>query len=89
MCKCLFESYLNGEKISQDWKVGYISLIHKKEKKDESNNNYRGITVTNIFSSIYGKILKYYLEKDYGNMEEEEQVGFRVGRSTVDHIFLY
>jgi hypothetical protein len=32
--------------------MGYISAIHKKGKTDEYEN-YRGITVLNIFSRLY------------------------------------
>jgi hypothetical protein len=45
----IFERCLNGDKIPNDWKIGHISVIYKKGKKDEYEN-YRGITVLNIFS---------------------------------------
>jgi hypothetical protein len=60
--------------------------IHKKGKKEEYEN-YRGITVLNIFSQLYGKIIKHFLEQEFSQIETEEQAGFRAGRSTVDHIF--
>ena len=43
----------------------------------------------NIFSRlrVYGKIIKHYLEQEFVQIETEEQAGFRMGRSTVDHIF--
>ena len=69
-----------------DWKIGHISVIHKKGKKDECES-YRGITVLNIFSRLYGKILKQILEQEFFQIETEEQAGFRAGRSTIDHIF--
>jgi len=68
------------------WKIGHISVIHKKGKKDEYEN-YRGITVLNIFSRVYGKIIKHFLEQEFSQTETEEKAGFRAGRSTVDHIF--
>ena len=83
----LFERCLNGEEVPQQWKIGLISVIHKKGKKNECNN-YRGITVMNIFSRLYGKIIKYYLEEEYKNKEYEIQAGFRSGRSTVDNVFV-
>ncbi|XP_047107262.1 uncharacterized protein LOC124776352 [Schistocerca piceifrons] len=84
----LFERCLNGEDVPNDLKVGYISVIHKKGAKDECKN-YRGITVTNTFSRLYGRIIKYLLEQEYEEKEAEEQAGFRAGRSTIDHIFAY
>jgi hypothetical protein len=50
----IFERCLNGEEILNDRKIGHISAIHKKGKKNECEN-YRGITVLNIFSRLYGK----------------------------------
>jgi len=60
--------------------MAYISPIYKKgSKKDFSN--YRGISVTSTMSQLYGRILNSLIEKKYSNFEEEEQRGFRVGRS--------
>ena len=46
--------------------------------KDEYEN-YRGITVLNIFSRLYEKIIKYFLEQKFSQVETEEQVGLRAG----------
>ena len=51
----IFERCLNDEEIPNYWKVGLISAILRK--KDEYEN-YRGITILNIFSQLYGKIIK-------------------------------
>jgi len=67
-------------------KYDIFQLFIKKEKKDEYEN-YREITVLNIFSRLYGKIIKHFLEQEFSQLEIEEQAGFRAGRSTVDHIF--
>ena len=66
--------------------MGNIPVIHKKGKKDEYLN-YRGITLLNIFSPLYGKIINFFLEQEFSQLETEEQAGFRAGRSTIDHIF--
>ena len=81
-----FERCLNGNEIHNDWKIGHISAIRKKGKKAEYEN-YRGITVLNNFSRLYGKIIKCLLEQEFPHIETEEQVGFRAGRSTTDHVF--
>jgi hypothetical protein len=65
---------------------GISGAIYKKGKKDEYEN-YRGITVLNIFSRLYGKIIKHFLEQEFSQLEIEEHTGFRAGHSTVDHIF--
>jgi len=41
----------------------------------------------NIFSRLYGKIIKHFLEQEFSQTETEEQAGFRAGRSTVNHTF--
>ena len=63
-----------------------IDIFQLFIKKDEYEN-YRGITVLNIFSRLYGKIIKHFLEQEFSHIETEEQAGFRAGRSTIDHIF--
>jgi len=82
----IFERCLNGDEITSDWRIGYISAIYKKEQKGEYEN-YRGIRVLNIFSRLYGKIIKHVLEQEFSQMETEEQAGYRAGRSTIDNIF--
>jgi hypothetical protein len=77
---------LNADEIPSDWKVGHISVILKKGKKDEYEN-YIGITVLNKFSRLNGKIIKHFLEQEFPKIETEEQAEFRAGRSTIDHIF--
>src|SRR5215468_11777678 len=58
----IFERCINGVGVPQDWKMGYISVIYKKGKNDEYEN-YRGITVLNIFSRLYGIMIKYFLDQ--------------------------
>ena len=66
--------------------MGHISAICKKGKKDEYEN-YRGITVLEKFSRMYGKIIKCLLEQEFSHIETEVQAGIRADRSTVDHVF--
>ena len=82
----IFEHCFNVYELPNDWKIGKISVIRKKGKKDECQN-YKGDTVLNIFSRLYGKILKQFLEKEFFQIETEGKAGFRAGRSTIDHIF--
>lgn len=82
----LFQNCLNGGDIPEDWKVTYIFTIQKKGDKNEYDN-YRGISVTSTFSRLYGRILKEIIEKEYCDMEMEEQTGFRIEQSTVDNLF--
>jgi len=45
------------EETLQQWKVAYISSIHKKGSKKVCSN-YRGISVTSVMSRLYGKIIR-------------------------------
>ncbi|KAL3275471.1 hypothetical protein HHI36_020231 [Cryptolaemus montrouzieri] len=82
----LFQSCINGAEIPKEFKTSVISPIYKKGSRSTCDN-YRGIAFTSSISKIYGKILKIRIEKEYEDMEAEEQAGFRAGRSTVDHLF--
>ena len=52
---------LNGEEVLHQWKVAYISSIHKKGSKEDCSN-YSGISVTSVMNILYGKILRDLLE---------------------------
>lgn len=80
----LFNDYLNGQEVPKEWKVAYISSIYKKGNRNDCGN-YRGISVTSSMSRLYGRILRDLIEKEY--VEEEEQSGFRSGRSCNDNVF--
>ena len=75
---------LNGKEILQQWKVAYISSIHKKGSKKDCFH-YRGISVTSVMSRLYGKILRDLIEEE--NIDGEVQIWFRTGRSCTDNIF--
>ena len=40
-----------------------------------------------MFSRLYGKIIKHFLQQEFSQIETEEQARFRAGRSTIDDIF--
>jgi len=62
--------------VPEEWKISHLSTIHKKGDK-KNCDNYRGIAVTSSISRIYGKTLKSRIEREYADMEAEEQAGFR------------
>jgi hypothetical protein len=59
----IFERCLNCDEIPNYWEIGHISAIYKKGKKDEYEN-YRGITVLNIFSRLHGKTLNIFWNRN-------------------------
>lgn len=86
MLTYIINKCLNGHPVPEQWKVAYISSIYKKGDKKKCNN-YRGISVTSTMSRLYGRILRDLIENDIKENEEEEQSGFRAGRSCTDNIF--
>ena len=73
----------------ENWKMGRLILIHKKEDKDQINN-YRPLTIVNSISSIYTKSLNKRLIQvtEYHKLLEEIQGGFRQDRSSTDLNFI-
>ena len=67
------------------------SIILPLYKKGDVNNprNYRGISICNISSKIFGAILNRRIQKwvEYNNCTGEWQAGFKQGYSTIDHMF--
>ncbi|XP_044745289.1 uncharacterized protein LOC123307136 [Coccinella septempunctata] len=76
--------FINGAPIPEQWKIAYISSIHKKGDKLNCGN-YRGISVTSTMSRLYGRILRDLIESEYSDQEEEEQSGFRADRTCTDN----
>jgi hypothetical protein len=60
----------------------FISTQKKRKQKDCVN--YRGISVTSVTSRLYGKIFRDLIEEED---KDEEQSGFRTGRSCTDNVF--
>lgn len=48
----MFNECINGQRVPKEWKMAYISSIHKKGNKDDCNN-YRGISITSTISRLY------------------------------------
>lgn len=80
----LYNRCMKGETLPEDFRKGYISNIYKKGDRKQCGN-YRGITVLCSIGRLYGKILKFRLEMEL--IDVEEQSGFRAGRSCTDNIF--
>ena len=67
------------------------SIILPLYKKGEVNDpgNYRGISLMDISSKIYGTIINKRIQKwvEENNITGEVQAGFKAGYSTIDHVF--
>ena len=73
-----------------DWDFSDIKPIPKKDKDERDPLQNRCITivccVAKVYTSILNKRLQKYLESN--NILVDEQNGFRVARSCIDHIFI-
>jgi hypothetical protein len=71
-----------------EWKETVILPLFKKG--DPNNvNNYRGISLCNVTSKLYGTIINNRLQEWVAlhNITGEHQAGFKADYSTMDHIF--
>ena len=71
------------------WTTGIIVPVPKKGNLNDVNN-YRGITLTSIFSKIFSLLLDSRLRKwaEENNVLSDFQYGFRNDRGTIDCVFI-
>jgi hypothetical protein len=72
--------------IPESWQKAIVLSIHKK-RRYKNQENYRGISLLNSGCTIYGSIITSKLTDHYSDKIEEEQNGFRNGRSYCDGYF--
>jgi len=84
----LFNAVLTQKRIPKEWKYGLILPLYKDGDREVAVN-YRGITllsnVGKVFVAVIGKRLTKWCEQK--GIFEQEQAGFRPGRTTINHIF--
>ena len=86
----LFNKLLQTGTFPEEWSVGIIIVLFKGG--DEADlNNYRGITLLSIFGKFFLGVLLERLNYIISNFEilEQNQIGFRKGYQTSDHIFTF
>ena len=87
---CRLFNYMYENAVYPDcWTKGVIVPVPKKGSIHDVNN-YRGITLTSIFSKLFSLILERRLRDwaESNNIIEDNQYGFRKHKSTVDCIFI-
>ena len=86
----LFNQSVREGKFPYQLKVAHIVPIYKKGTKTDLNN-YRPISLLNIFSKIFEKIMKkfllHFLEEN--NIISPNQFGFQQGKSTEDALICF
>jgi len=84
-----------GCTVKLKWHLAVLSTTKKENgsyllhplKRKLNCNNYRGISDTSTTSRLYGRIFLDLIKEDDKEKEEEEQCGFRAGRSCADNVF--
>ena len=63
--------------------------IHKNENATNPEN-YRGIAISSCLSKLYSSVLLFHLQEyiEKHNLLSDNQIGFRKGKRTSDHIFI-
>lgn len=87
-----FVSFLNGlfdKGIFPDSWCESVTVPLFKKGDVSDTNNYRGISLSNIGSKVYGIIINNRLQEyvEQNNITGEHQAGFKRGYSTIDQMF--
>ena len=86
----LFNTILKSGQVPSMWAEAIIKPIFKNKWDKQLPSNYRGISLLSCFGKLFTQVLNnrlnMYLESN--NVIGEEQVGFRQGHSTLDHVFV-
>ena len=69
-----------------DWKNGIIIPLPKKGDLTECNN-WRGITLLSVPNKVFARILLNRMKDAVDKLLQNQQAGFRPGRSCMDQIF--
>ena len=72
----------------QNWAESIILPLYKKGDRNDPGN-YRGISLSDISSKVYGSIINKRIQSwvNEHNLTGEIQAGFKSGYSTIDHAF--
>lgn len=85
----LFNKILNEGIFPESWSQGIIVPIHKSGSLNDPNN-YRGITISSCLGKLFTKLMANRLTcwLVSNNILAEQQIGFRPGCRTSDHVFV-
>lgn len=86
----LFNLILNTGHIPEEWILGIIKPLHKSKGDVNNPDNYRAITLISCFAKCFTSVVNNRLQSfiDEVGVVGPEQVGFKKGCSTIDHIFV-
>ncbi|XGW33935.1 hypothetical protein V3C99_018008 [Haemonchus contortus] len=73
-------SYLQKEKIPNQWRNSRMVILHKKGDRDDLRN-YRPISLLSVLYKLFTKIILTRISRTLDEAQPEEQTGFRKGFS--------
>ena len=76
----------NSGSAPKEWQAGVVVPIFKKGDQKDCNN-YRGLTLLSLPEKVYSKVLERRCRQIAESKIQDEQCGFRPGRSTTDQLF--
>ncbi|KAK6764609.1 hypothetical protein RB195_024799 [Necator americanus] len=79
------QSYLQKERIPDQWKTSQTVLIHKKGDREDLRNYYP-ICLLSVLYKLFTKIILTRISRTLDEAQPQEQAGFRQGFSCLDHI---
>jgi hypothetical protein len=76
--------------VPDDWCMGMIKPLFKNKGSKDDPDNYRGITLLSCISKLFTAMINIRLSDYLEGIGAigSEQIGFRQGYSTMDHIFV-
>ena len=83
LCNMAFE---NGV-VPEDWRSVVIVPLYKSKGEMNEFKNYRTISLLNVVGKIYAAILVDRVSRKIVGLIDDEQRGFREGRTCLDQIF--
>ena len=78
-------SYLQKERIPDQWRSSRTVILHKKGDRDDLRN-YLPISLLTVLYKLFTKIILTRISRTLDEAQPYEQAGFRQGFSCMDHI---
>ena len=78
-------SYLQRERIPDQWRISSTVLLYKKGDREDIRN-YRPICLLSVLYKLFTKIILARICRTLDEDQPQEQAGFRKGFSCMDHI---
>jgi len=84
--KQIFQASIDPGKLFAQWKLAYVTPVHKGRDKLAANN-YRPISLTSIPCKMMEHIVLHYLNQTLNDFLHNRQRGFRKGRSCETQLY--